>query len=50
VLFATLGLLITGTVSGSIIAPEYWIVFGLGIYASHRANALRRPRQFVRAR
>jgi hypothetical protein len=49
VMFATLGLLITGMVSGSIVAPEYWIVFGLGIYASHRATALRRRRPLVRA-
>lgn len=42
VLFAILGLLITGLVNSSLIAPEYWIVFGLAIFSSYRAAAHRR--------
>lgn len=32
VMFAILGVLITGQINGALLAPEYWMLFGLAIY------------------
>lgn len=38
--FSCLGLMLTGVLSGSVIAPEYWVVYGLAIHASYEGMCL----------
>jgi hypothetical protein len=42
VMAATLGLLITGLINGSLIAPEYWFVVGLATFTNYRLISVRR--------
>ncbi|QPZ90008.1 hypothetical protein [Thioclava electrotropha] len=44
ILFAVLGVTVTGMINGSLNAPEYWIVMGLAIHTSARARLMSRTR------
>jgi hypothetical protein len=35
IFFAQLGILVTGQINGSLIAPEYWLLFGMSIALAH---------------
>ncbi|NCC04909.1 MAG: hypothetical protein EOM37_12915 [Proteobacteria bacterium] len=41
VMFALWGLLITGQINGAMIAPEYWMMYGVAIYCGYAAKAHR---------
>jgi hypothetical protein len=43
-MFAVLGLLVTGQINGSQIAPEYWLVFGVAIYCDWKCRELTKSR------
>jgi hypothetical protein len=42
VFFAQLGLLVTGQINGSLIAPEYWLLFGASMALAYQARAYQR--------
>ncbi len=42
VMLALIGLLVTGQINGALIAPEYWMVFGMAIAVVIKARAERR--------
>lgn len=41
VMFALLGLFVTGQINGAMIAPEYWMLYGIAIYLGYANVALR---------
>ncbi len=47
IMLGLIGLLITGQISGSMIAPEYWIMLGIAIYCGYTAKVANRKRRWL---